>query len=137
MRAHKMDGNVIANTIEVSDLSVIPGLVDAAIGGRIGDSIIDGIVIPKMQIATRDELKVERKAKVDAIKVTTSANHTFDGDEVSQDRMARAIIALQATGTPTVTWVLADNTPAQIGAAELTEALALAGAAQAAVWVIQ
>lgn len=86
--------------------------------------------------ARRDELKVQRQAAVDAIQVTTSAGHTFDGDEVSQTRMARAIIALQATGTPSVTWVLADNSVIEATAAELTEALALAGAAQAALWVI-
>lgn len=80
--------------------------------------------------------KVERAAAVEAIKVTTSTGKQFDGDETSQTRMARAIIALQATGTPSVTWVLADNTPTLATVAELGEALALAGAAQAAVWVI-
>jgi hypothetical protein len=56
-------------------------------------------------------------------------------DETSQDRMVRAIVALQATGTPSVVWVLADNSTVQATAAELAEALALAGAAQAALWV--
>lgn len=84
----------------------------------------------------RDEAKAARAAAVDAIQVTTQAGNTFDGDEVSQGRMARAIIALQATSTPSVTWVLADNTSIQATAAELTEALALAGAVQAALWVL-
>ena len=87
--------------------------------------------------AAREQAKAERQATVDAIKVTTAAGHTFDGDETSQTRMARAILALQATGTPSVSWVLADNTVIQATAAELIEALALAGAAQAAVWVIE
>ena len=88
-------------------------------------------------VKTRDELKAERQAKVDAITVTTAAGHTFDGDETSQGRMARAVIALSAApaGT-TVNWVLHDNSVIQATAAELTEALALAGAAQAAIWVI-
>lgn len=77
-----------------------------------------------------------RAATVDAIKVTTTAGNTFDGDEVSQGRMARAIIALQAVGSLSITWVLADNTTIQATAAELTEALVLAGQAQAAVWVV-
>lgn len=87
--------------------------------------------------AAREQAKAERQATVDAIKVTTTSGHTFDGDETSQTRMARAILALQATGTPSVAWVLADNTVIQATAAELIEALALAGAAQAAVWVIE
>lgn len=35
----------------------------------------------------------------------------------------------------TVTWVLADNTPVAVTAAELSEALNLAGAEQARLWV--
>jgi len=78
--------------------------------------------------------KVARAAAVDAIKVTTHSGKEFDGDEVSQTRMARAVLALQATSTPSVKWVLADNTPTLVTVAELTEALALAGAAQATIW---
>lgn len=86
---------------------------------------------------TRDELKAERAAKVRAIKVTTAAGNTFDGDEVSQGRMSRAVIALGAApaGT-TVNWVLSDNTVLNATQAELTEALLLAGQAQAAIWII-
>ena len=87
--------------------------------------------------AAREQAKAQRQAAVDAIKVTTKAGHTFDGDETSQTRMTRAVLAMQATGTPSVTWVLADNTVIQATATELTEALALAGAEQARLWVIE
>ena len=85
----------------------------------------------------REEWKASRDAAVEAIDVTTDAGNTFDGDEVSQGRMARAILALNAAapGT-TVNWILADNSVIDATAAELTEALALAGAAQAALWVL-
>lgn len=86
--------------------------------------------------AQRAAAKQERETRVSEIRVTTTAGNTFDGDEVSQGRMVRAIVALQATGTPSITWVLADNTAIEATAAELTEALALAGAAQAAIWVL-
>ena len=89
--------------------------------------------------AAREIAKITRSEKVMAITVTTTAGRTFDGDETSQTRMARAIIALNAqpqTPVPTVNWVLANNIVVQATAAELTQALALAGAAQAAVWVI-
>ena len=89
--------------------------------------------------AAREAAKVARATLVASITVTTTSGNTFDGNETSQTRMARAIIALNAqpqTPVPTVHWVLANNTVIQATAAELTEALARAGAAQAAVWVI-
>lgn len=91
----------------------------------------------EQQVLAREKLKAIRSTRVSNLKVTTTAGNTFDGDEVSQTRMARAIIALQATATPSVTWVLADNSVIQASAAELSEALALAGAAQAAIWVLE
>lgn len=93
---------------------------------------------PKTADQLREEWKAQRAAQVDAIKVTTQAGNTFDGDEVSQGRMARAIIALDAAASgTTVNWVLADNSVIQASALELTEALALAGSAQAAIWVAE
>lgn len=48
MNAHQLDANgVILNTIVVDSLDVFPNLVDASIGGSIGDRIINGAVIPK------------------------------------------------------------------------------------------
>lgn len=48
MRAHQLDKNgVIINTIEVESISVLPNLFDASIGGSKGDSIVDGVLIPK------------------------------------------------------------------------------------------
>ncbi|AFU45669.1 hypothetical protein C380_09845 [Acidovorax sp. KKS102] len=85
----------------------------------------------------REAFKLARAEAVARITVTTQAGNTFDGDETSQSRMARAILALQATGTPSVNWVLADNTVIDATAAELAEALALAGARQAELWVAE
>jgi len=86
--------------------------------------------------AEREAAKAAREAAVAAIKVTTAAGNTFDGDEISQGRMSRAIIALSTGLAPSVNWVLADNSVIQATAAELTEALVLAGQAQAAIWVL-
>ena len=84
----------------------------------------------------REEAKAARTLAVENIKVTTAAGHTFDGDETSQTRMSRAVLALSTGAAATVPWVLADNTVIQATAAELTEALALAGAEQAQLWVL-
>ena len=84
----------------------------------------------------REIAKAARAAAVEAITVTTAAGNTFDGDEASQARMSRAILVLSTGAAAGVPWVLADNTVIQATAAELTEALALAGAEQARLWVL-
>ncbi|NMY40572.1 hypothetical protein HBN76_04570 [Pseudomonas sp. WS 5013] len=85
---------------------------------------------------SRALFKQQRAEAVAAIKVTTSAGHVFDGDEISQGRMARAILGLQAQGSGAVVlWVLSDNTVVQVGEEELTEALTLSGLRQAELWV--
>ncbi|WP_110693280.1 DUF4376 domain-containing protein [Salinicola halophyticus] len=75
----------------------------------------------------------ERAAKVSRIKVTTESGNVFDGDETSQNRMAR-FVAMAEDGD-TIRWVLADNSVIQATKAELKEALTLAGQAQAQLWV--
>lgn len=56
----------------------------------------------------------------------------FDGDEASQDRMARAIVALDEGET--IQWVLADNSIVHVTREQLRQALRLAGQAQTEVW---
>lgn len=82
----------------------------------------------------RQLFKQNRQAQVDAITVEVQGM-VFQGDEVSQTRMARAITALQPEET--ILWVLADNTPVQATREQLVEALRLSGQAQAAIWVQQ
>ena len=84
----------------------------------------------------RESFKAARATAVDNIKVTTAAGNTFDGDETSQARMSRAILVLSTGAAASVPWVLANNTVIQATAAELTEALALAGAEQARLWML-
>lgn len=83
--------------------------------------------------AARTAFKESRQALVDAIVVEVDGK-LFDGDERSQDRMARAISVLQEGET--VQWVLADNSVVQCSKTELTQALRLAGEEQTRVWVM-
>ena len=85
--------------------------------------------------AAHEQKKATREEVVARIRVTTASGKTFDGDETSQTRMARAVVALQAAGQAETLWVLADNTPATVTLADLAEALALAGAEQTRLWV--
>ena len=98
----------------------------------------NGVAVHSPLVKTNDEIiaekKRQRQATVDSIQVETSTGKTFDGDETSQGRMARAILTAQIAGITQTTWVLANNVPTLITLAELQEALALSMQAQAAVW---
>lgn len=83
----------------------------------------------------QQQTKTNRDEAVARIQVTTASGKVFDGDETSQTRMARAVIAMQAAGQDQTLWVLADNVPATVSLDELAEALALAGAEQTRLWV--
>lgn len=87
----------------------------------------------ELEQQAREAFKAQRQILVDNIKVTVG-DKTFDGDEVSQTRMARAITVLLEGET--VLWVLADNTSTQCTKAELIEALRLAGEEQTRLWVM-
>ena len=79
--------------------------------------------------------KAERQSAIDTLTVTVD-DMVFDGDETSQTRMARAIVVMQASSIPTISWVLHDNTVATVTVTQLTQALAAAGAEQARLWVL-
>lgn len=79
--------------------------------------------------------KIDRDDLVKRIVVTTASGRAFDGDELSQSRMSRAITGLQwQTEGATLSWVLADNSVAAVDLIELQEALALAVLRQSALW---
>ena len=78
--------------------------------------------------------KIARDAAVAKIKVTVNGK-VFDGDEVSQSRLARAITAAEAQGITAQSWKLADNTWVDVTVVELKQALAAAFQAQGALWV--
>ena len=74
-----------------------------------------------------------RAAAMNALTVTTSSGKEFDGDEISQSRMARAVSFSQPLDT--TQWILADNSVATVTREELIEAGLLAGQAQTALWI--
>lgn len=85
------------------------------------------------------QAKADRAEAVARITVTVDGL-TFDGDEASQTRMGRTIAAAVALGADLAaekrTWVLADNSIAEVTVAQLAEALRLAGDAQTALWTV-
>jgi hypothetical protein len=68
MRAHQLDADgVIINTIMVESLDFLPNLWDAAIGGQIGDSIINGQLVPAPPPAPPVPQEVTRRQGLQAI----------------------------------------------------------------------
>ena len=82
----------------------------------------------------REQWKKERKKQVDNIIVTTDVGD-WDGDEVAQTRMARAVLAM--SDNDKISWILADNSVALVTKDQLKEALRLAGEAQTQIWTQQ
>ena len=74
-----------------------------------------------------------RDSAVDNILVTVD-KLVFNGNELSQSRMARAVLCLKATET--IQWKLADNSVAKVTQKQLKKALLLANKAQSDLWVI-
>lgn len=85
------------------------------------------------------QAKAERAAAVSKIVVEVDGMK-FDGDEEAQTRMGRTIAAAVALGvdlkTYKQTWVLADNTVAQVTISQLAQALKLAGEQQTELWTV-
>lgn len=88
--------------------------------------------LARQLLQTREQAKAQRAMRVAAIKVTTKAGNTFDGDESS----IAAILQQVAVATPVqgVAWVLADNTTIITTREELLEALTLAITERANLW---
>ncbi len=82
--------------------------------------------------------KQERTKSVSKITVEIDGM-VFDGDEISQERMSRTVVAAAAAGEPgdaTTTWVLHDNTIAQPTISQLARALRAAGEEQTKLWTV-
>ena len=79
------------------------------------------------------QAKVERAEAVAKIVVEVDGMK-FDGDETSQGRMARSAVAM--TDDETITWVLHDNTIAQVTKVQLLQALRLSGEEQTRLWTM-
>ena len=90
------------------------------------------VVALTTKVKTYKELRVEA---VSRIIVTTSTGNVFDGDELSQDRMLRALQISSITGQATTYWKLADNSTVEVTLSDLKEALTLAGVEMARIWL--
>ena len=79
------------------------------------------------------QAKADRAEAVSKIVVEVDGM-VFDGDETSQTRTGRSIVAMN--DDETITWVLHDDTIAQVSKAQLKEVLRKAGQKQTELWTV-
>ena len=92
----------------------------------------------EQQQALMEQKKALRAEAVSKITVTVDGM-VFDGDEKAQERMSRTVSIATANGMPMTTettWVLADNTIAQVTLQQLAKACLLAGQKQTELWTV-
>ena len=89
----------------------------------------------------REQIEVEALAQAKAERSEAVSNITvwvdgmeFDGDEESQQRVARSILALG--DDEIMSWVLHDDTIAQVSKSQLKEVLRKAGQKQTELWTV-
>ena len=127
-------GYSVVNVTSIADIEYIPGY-DKTIDQN--NFIIDIVSDVKLQHITSLNVKRLKVNNVATILVTTISGKVFDGDEKSQDRMARAIQVAAITGQVETSWKLADNTIVTVSLDELKEALTLAEQEMSRIWLTE
>lgn len=129
-----VENGVVVNVIVAdADFAAEIGAIPCSNAG-VGWAHVGGVFsAPPAPHPTLADLKNNRTNLVKSIVVTTSAGHAFDGDEDSQNRMARAIAGMDDTDT--MLWVLSDNALITVNKTELREALRLSGMAMTTIWM--
>ena len=89
----------------------------------------------ELAVTARINFVKERTKDVEKLTITTTSGKVFNGDEVSQSRMVRAIVAAGIVSQASTKWTLANNVSTTVTLAELQEALAKSMQAMAAIWV--
>ena len=133
-----LENNLLIEVVPFSILADYPRADGDEFHGElipIGEEIVTLLADYALVVNKVDYLNSLRTYEVSKIVVTLADTVTvLDGDEVSQGRISRAILAL-ADDIATTTWIGANEDVYSLNRPELKEALALAGEAQTAIWV--
>lgn len=124
MRAHVIENGVVVNTIEVEDLEVFPNLVDAELGGQIGDAWDDevftspsGETLAEKRARIWEDIKVYRDHLVQTGGYKAGA-HWYHSDTFSRTQQI-ALVIMGASIPVGITWKTLDN-----GYVPMTQSLA-------------
>lgn len=139
MKAYKYEDQVFNSEWELrehlSDVS-FPYLTDEneqEICALLGVKIIN---LPDPELTEEERLSVRKLARSRAVNaiIVEVDGMKFDGDEVAQGRMARALKVAELNNLDKTAWVLADNTVVEVDKKQLEEALSKAMLAQGELW---
>ena len=125
-------GSTIITVDDISETIYKPSYDKILVAGKLTDTINTDEEFKITSIAAKS-IKVEA---ILGLVVTTTSGKIFDGDEKSQDRMARAINIATITGLTETQWKLANNEIVMVTLDELKEALALAGQEMSRIWLV-
>lgn len=93
------------------------------------------VVLTEKQKVAQEMFAAKQQRRVSVATIIVEVDGmTFDGSEVSQDRMLRCIHVLN--DNVSIPWVLADNTVKQVRKHQLEKALQLAVEQQCAIWTL-
>ena len=139
MKAYKYEDQVFNSEWELrehlSDVS-FPYLTDEneqEICTLLGVEIVN---LPDPELTEEERLSVRKLARSRAVNaiIVEVDGMKFDGDEVAQGRMARALKVAELNNMDKTAWVLADNTVVEVTKKQLEEALTKAMLQQATLW---
>ena len=98
--------------------------------------------VDESEEAELERLRAERAIAVENILVEKDGM-SFEGDETSQNRMSRALVAVMAKTfiekfgiNPTTKWVLDDNSVQEVTMEQLADVLLQSGLKQTELWVV-
>jgi hypothetical protein len=132
------DGAEKVNGVWQTKFRVTPRFADIE-GGKTRQEQEDeyvAIVSANALADARELFKVQRAKDVERITVEVDGM-VFDGDETSQNRMARAVVALNAASVTSTMWTLSDNSSVEVTVVQLAQALVKSGQAQTSIWTPQ
>jgi hypothetical protein len=97
---------------------------------------VEIINLPDPELSEEERLSVRKLARSRAVNaiIVEVDGMKFDGDEVAQGRMARALKVAELNNMNKTAWVLADNTVVEVDKKQLEEALTKAMLQQATLW---
>ena len=130
--------NTLAFIPEKTDSDIVELADDAVVQGYDGAFYLAGFEPEIPADVVMAQAKSDRAEAVSKITVEVDGM-VFDGDEKAQERMSRTVSIATANGMPMTTettWVLADNTIAQVTLQQLAKACLLAGQKQTELWTV-
>ena len=116
-----MDVELVEATTEIDGETVT--LIDAA----------KALVSQVRDVESLSNTKLVREAATVSIAVTLTNGIELDGDELSQNRLARALLVIEDDST--ISWIALDNTVVQLNKDAIKEAIKLALEAQSVIFL--